>query len=230
MRPDYHSVILSSVPAGCERALDVGCGLGALTRRLRSVVPTVTGIDKDQRSIEYARAHPDAGNVIYLHGDFLTWPFASESFDLITAVASVHHMDAMAALDRMRNLLRPGGVLAIVGLARGGSPVDIALTVPAAIGTRLHRLAAPRRRAGPDKYSCPVCWPPPVSYRDMRRLAGQLLPGAHYRRHLYWRYSLTWSRPSQALPASKEISDAIDTAGWPTTSTPNSPPPPSRPG
>ncbi len=54
MRPDYHSVILGSIPTGCRRALDVGCGLGGFTRSLRIVVPDVVGIDTDQRSIEYA--------------------------------------------------------------------------------------------------------------------------------------------------------------------------------
>ena len=54
----YHSVILDAVPADCARALDVGCGQGALTRRLRTRVPEVTGIDRDQRSIELARTHP----------------------------------------------------------------------------------------------------------------------------------------------------------------------------
>jgi SAM-dependent methyltransferase len=46
MRPDSHSVIISSVPDGCERVLDVGCGPGGLTRRLRALVPTVMGIDR----------------------------------------------------------------------------------------------------------------------------------------------------------------------------------------
>ncbi len=50
----YHSVIVSAVPAGCKRALDVGCGQGALTRRLSTLVPHVTGIDRDERSIELA--------------------------------------------------------------------------------------------------------------------------------------------------------------------------------
>ena len=30
----YHQVILDAIPPGCGRALDVGCGTGALTRRL----------------------------------------------------------------------------------------------------------------------------------------------------------------------------------------------------
>jgi SAM-dependent methyltransferase len=196
VRPDYHEVILGSVPDRCESALDVGCGTGLLTRRLRVLVPTVTGIDTDRRSIEVASTHPMSRDITYLRGDFLTWPFPAESFGLIGAVASLHHMDAAAALTRMRDLVRPGGVVAIVGLARAGSPVDVALTVPATIGVWFDRVARRRSAIERDGYTAPLCWPPPVTYRDMRRLAGQLLPGAHYRRHLYWRYSLTWTKPS----------------------------------
>jgi 2-polyprenyl-3-methyl-5-hydroxy-6-metoxy-1,4-benzoquinol methylase len=146
----YHRVILDAVPAGCQRALDVGCGAGLLTRRLRRVVPSVTGIDRDQRSIEIARAHAGAGDIDYVLADFLAFGCEPGSFGLVTAVASLHHLDAAAALQRMRDLLRPGGVLAVIGLAKGSSPVDL----------------------------------------------GLMLPGARYRRHVYWRYSLVWTKPA----------------------------------
>jgi hypothetical protein len=38
-------------------------------------------------------------------------------------------------------------------------------------------------------------YPPPMTYSEMRHLAAQLPPGARYRRHLLWRYSLTWTKP-----------------------------------
>jgi 2-polyprenyl-3-methyl-5-hydroxy-6-metoxy-1,4-benzoquinol methylase len=195
--------ILAAVAEGSRRALDVGCGKGALTRQLRSVVPEVMGIDRDERSIELARAHPEAADIEYVRGDFLALSFEPESFDLVTSVASLHHMEIERALQRMCDLLRPGGALAVVGLARGGSPVDVALNVPAVIGTRLHLVASAhnrRRRATVQRtaqtYQSPVIRPPPASYQDMRRLAGRILPGARYRRHLYWRYSLVWTKPT----------------------------------
>jgi predicted TPR repeat methyltransferase len=46
----HHGAIIKVIRAGSESALDVGCGQGALTRRLRDVVPHVTGIDRDERS------------------------------------------------------------------------------------------------------------------------------------------------------------------------------------
>ena len=198
----YHRVIIDSIPPGCARALDVGCGTGALTRRLRQFVPHVTGVDRDERSIELAGAHPGAEDIGYLLADFLASPFEPESFDLITSIASLHHMDAKAALIRMRDLLRPGGVLAVIGLARGISPAEIVLVVPAAVGNQLHRAASTRQRRGAAgraaaAYQPPVVWPPPLTYRDTRRLAARLLPGVRYRRRLYWRYSLVWAKPAE---------------------------------
>ena len=202
----YHRVILDAVPAGCERALDVGCGQGALTRRLRRVVPHVLGIDRDQRSIELARANPAAAGIGYVLGDFLATPFRPGSVDLVTSVASLHHMDAEAALRRMADLLRPGGVLAVVGLARVTSPAGAARLVPAMIGTRVHEAASAARRRGAGgppgqggvggEYQSPIVWPPPLSYAATRRLAARVLPGARYRVRLYWRYTLVWTKPS----------------------------------
>jgi SAM-dependent methyltransferase len=195
----YHRVIVDAIPGGCERALDVGCGTGALTRRLNQLVPHVTGIDRDERSIQLARAHPGATGIRYLQADFLTASFEPASLDLVTSIASLHHMDARAALRRMSDLLRPGGVLAVVGLARASSPADLAREIPAVIGTQLHRAASAIRRrrvGGPaTAYQPPVIWPPPLTYLDMRRLATDVLPGARYRHHLYWRFSLVWAKP-----------------------------------
>ena len=94
---------------------------------------------------------------------------------------------------------RTGGVLVIVGLARDGwSPGDLALELPAAAANRvlLARHRAPRRAGsvGSD-YKPPVVWPPAETYRDIRRVAGGLLPGMRYRRHLLWRYSICWEKP-----------------------------------
>lgn len=195
----YHRLILNAVPPGCQRALDIGCGQGALARALSQVVPQVTGIDRDQRSIEIARAHPAAG-ISYILGDFLDTPFQPESFDLVTSVASVHHMDAEAAFRTMSDLLRPGGTLAVVGLARGMTPADLYLQPAAIVGHRAHLAASAwtrrRARSQATDYQSPIIWPPPLSYRDYRRLAARALPGARYQRRLYWRYSLIWPKPS----------------------------------
>jgi SAM-dependent methyltransferase len=197
----YHRVIFAAIPEQCERALDVGCGTGRLSRELRRVVPHVTGVDRDEQSITIARSRTAPGDIEYRCGDFLDLPLERGSFGLVTAVASLHHMNTETALTRMRDLLRPGGVLVIVGLARDGwSPGDLALELPAAAANRVllarHRAS---RRAGPagSDYKPPVVWPPAETYRDIRRVAGGLLPGMRYRRQLLWRYSICWEKPRQ---------------------------------
>jgi 2-polyprenyl-3-methyl-5-hydroxy-6-metoxy-1,4-benzoquinol methylase len=203
----YHRVIFEAIPAGCERALDVGCGTGRLTRELRRVIPRVTGVDRDERCIEVARSMAGAGaarsgagagDIEYRCGNFLDLPLAPGGFDLITAVASLHHMDTAAALTRMRDLLRPGGVLVVIGLARNGLSRDLAVEVPAFVYLRIerrrHRRSSGERSSGAT-YRAPVVWPPAETYQQIRRLAGRLLPGMRYRRHLLWRYSICWVKP-----------------------------------
>lgn len=184
----YHPRILRAVPAGARSALDVGCGEGMPARELRRVVPRVTGIDLHAPSIEEARGYPD--DVGYIVGDFLTHPFEPAAFDVVTSMATLHHMDAAAGLTRMRELLRPGGVLAVVGLARGTLPHDLPYDLAGMVATAWYRAVR-----GKWEHPSPVVWPPPVTYRQMRALAAELLPGCRYRRHLHFRYSILWRKP-----------------------------------
>lgn len=187
----YHPLVLAAVPPGCNTALDVGCGEGTLTRQLRSTVPSVIGIDLDERSIELARAQADGTGIEYLQADFLTHPFTPGSFDLITSVAVLHHMDTAAALTRMRELLRPGGVLAVIGLPRTRLPHDLPYELAAVMAHRWHLL-----RHGYWEHPSPTVWPPPDTFADLRRTAERLLPGVRLHRHVMWRYSLVWAKPA----------------------------------
>ena len=186
----YYPVVLAAVPAGAERALDVGCGAGMLARQLRERVPYVLGLDLDEPSLTAARAADRGDLVDYVLGDFCDADLKPESFDFISCVAALHHMDAAAALRRMSGLLRPGGRLAIVGCARIGSPRDL----PAeAAGIVVLRWESRRRHF--TEVTAPTLWPPPVTYGAMRRIAREVLPGARFRRRALWRYTLTWQKP-----------------------------------
>ena len=184
---------MTRIPPGCRRALDVGCGEGALTRKLRRQLPEVVGIDKDPASIAAARAHPNAGDIRYIEGDALSFAFEPTSFDAITAVASLHHMDTEPALIHLTGLLRPGGVLAVIGLACS-SPSDWLLDVAAIIPNHVRR-----RRADYWQHPSPTVWPPPESYQSMRQITARVLPDARFQRRLYWRYTLVWIKPGRPI-------------------------------
>lgn len=184
----YHRLILDAAPPGCARALDVGCGDGMLARQLRTVAEQVTAIDLDVASLDRARAEADE-RIDYVLGDVRTQPFAPASFDLVASVAMLHHVDAEAGLARMAELVRPGGVVAVVGLACSRGAADLALDIAAVVATRAYRL-----RRGFWEHGAPTVWPPPHTYAELATIARRVLPGVRYRRHLLWRYSLVWTR------------------------------------
>jgi 2-polyprenyl-3-methyl-5-hydroxy-6-metoxy-1,4-benzoquinol methylase len=186
----YHRVVLAALPPGCEHALDAGCGEGLLTRELSGVARRVTGIDCDATTLALAARDAAAVNVEYVLGDFLTHPFEQGSFDAVVSVALLHHVDAVRGLERMKDLVRPGGTVALVGLARSRTPADFAVDLAGAVATRAHKLTKTYW-----EHSAPKVWPPPESYAGMRRIAERVLPGVRYRRHLLWRYSLVWAKP-----------------------------------
>ncbi|WP_433561999.1 class I SAM-dependent methyltransferase [Nocardia sp. CA-151230] len=191
---EYHPLLAAAV-AGARNVLDVGCGEGMLARRIRRDGAAVTGIDPDARSIELARDQSGADDITYLRADFLEHPFEPESFDGMVSVAALHHMDTVKALTRMRELLRPGGTLAVVGMARNDFPADLPWEAAALLTSFKDRLFR-AQWAHPS----PVVWPPPHTYAETRRTAAEILPGVRYRRHVLWRFSLVWTRPNPAGP------------------------------
>ena len=100
------------------RVLDIGCGMGDVTMLAAQLVgPTgrVVSIDRDQASIETAQRRISAiglGNVRFHQTDLLTFEDA-EPFDAIVSRLVLEFVpDTTAAIKRLRDLLRPGGVMA----------------------------------------------------------------------------------------------------------------------
>lgn len=202
----YHRVILDAVPVGATTALDIGSGDGLLSFDLAARGLDVVGIDPDGASIERACSDPHCSDrTTFVHGDVFTHPFEPGSFDLVGASAMLHHVDARAGLRRMRELVRPGGVVALVGFAMPSDPVDWTLIVAGFLLTRA--------RAAMGRYwehHAPVRWPPPLTMREMRALAESELPGATFTRRMAHRYSIVWSRPGPPVGPQTSVSDGAD--------------------
>jgi hypothetical protein len=81
-------------------------------------------------------------------------------------------------------------VLGIVGLARSRSVWDVAHDAVGVVASRVQR-----RRHGWWEHSAAMT-DPTRSYTDVLRAATLLLPGCRYRRHVLFRYSLVWTRPT----------------------------------
>jgi SAM-dependent methyltransferase len=192
----YHDLLLSAAPLPCRAALDIGCGDGTLIGKLARRAERVIGIDTSAEMIERASSELKANRAVsgdvatLIYGDFLAHPFADEHFDFITCVATIHHMDFGAALERMKSLLQPGGRIAILGLARASGPRDFLYNAAGLITTRTLRLS--RNYFDPG---APIA-SPLMTYSDVERTVAQLLPGATFRRLVLFRYLLTWTAPA----------------------------------
>ncbi|GAA1555518.1 class I SAM-dependent methyltransferase [Actinomadura kijaniata] len=188
----YHPLLLAAMPRGCVQALDVGCGDGLLARRLARRAQWVTGVDRSPEVIARARRLSEGfDNVTFVAADFLGYEPPEDGFDFVCSVAALHHMDFAAGLSRMRDLLRPGGSLAVVGLARNGGLGDYVAGAPGLPAHYYHRLRRRGLVGGPD---VPLT-DPEMTWAEVREAAARLLPGAVFRRHVLWRYSLVWRKP-----------------------------------
>jgi 2-polyprenyl-3-methyl-5-hydroxy-6-metoxy-1,4-benzoquinol methylase len=177
----YHPWLVAIAAEHRGDVLDIGCGDGLLARRLAPVSRSVTGIDPDPaatgRATDRLASHR---HVTVTQGDFQDYQAGERRFDLISFVASLHHMDMRASLIKARDLLTPTGEIAVVGCAANKTVRDwvwSAMCVPAArIGSWLH---SETRNIGV------VVTDPEEGLDDIRRTVGEVLPGASVRRALY---------------------------------------------
>ncbi len=95
--------------------LDFGCGNGRLLELFEGKSIIYTGVDQSGALIEKAKGnYPDAR---FLTINDPKIPFPDASFDVVFAVAALHHIPSLAKrealLDEFRRLLKPGGTLII---------------------------------------------------------------------------------------------------------------------
>lgn len=189
----YHRWIMRQVPRRFDSALDVGSGSGDLARLLASRAKTVQALDADPTIVARARElTAQAAPVTFTAGDALT-EMPAGSYDVITCVATIHHLPFSDTLAHLRQHLAPGGTLVVVGVARAQSPGDHLLGAAAVpLNVAMAWIKNKGREAPrPDSMTAPTR-PATMSFADIVRDARRVLPGVRLRRRLFWRYTLVW--------------------------------------
>lgn len=118
-------------PGPADRVLDVCCGTAMLSLEVaRRLGPQgkVTGIDFSPEMLAVGeknlRSHPAGQRVELLQGDALDLPFPDNSFDSAVSGFALRNLtDVVAALAEMRRVVRPGGRVVVLELAKPPSPI-----------------------------------------------------------------------------------------------------------
>lgn len=118
-----YEVLASLLPSRrFRRALDLGCGLGLLSRHLAACADTVVGVDVAPSAVARARVlHADQPNMLFEAHDLLNLPASFDgSFDLVVVADVLYYLspldDALlkAIALRIAALLAPSGMCMLV--------------------------------------------------------------------------------------------------------------------
>jgi SAM-dependent methyltransferase len=194
----YDAFLLDVVPHDAARVLEIGCGLGRLTSKLLREGRDIVALDLSPGMIARARARtPD--RVEWICDDFLTHDFGNREFDCIITAATLHHMPADAALQKMRALLRRGGRLVVHDLRTTSGVMDMLgawLVLAREAVVRLVKTGRPvparAVRAAWDRHGRTETY---LTFAQAAGLAAHWLPGARVYSHRGWRYTIIWDKP-----------------------------------
>src|SRR5688572_17397969 len=111
----YLNFLLRHLPSNCRNVLEIGCGTGAFARGLAQSSDHVLALDVSAEMIRIARERSaQFPNIDFQIADVCDMPFPVASFDCIATIATLHHLPYAEMLLKMRDALKPGGVLLVL--------------------------------------------------------------------------------------------------------------------
>ena len=198
----YHNSLLRYVPQNCENTLEIGCGTGAFARELARHCKRVIALDLSAEMIRVARSRSSRfENLEFQLADAMTWDFPQSHFDFICSIATLHHLQQRELLVKIKDALKPGGVLVVLDLVESSSLVERVVDVVALGVSPSLRLVNNGRLQPPAEVR--KAWEQHgkhdhyLTVSQVRTMADEILPGAIVRRHLLWRYSLVYQKSPQ---------------------------------
>lgn len=107
---DWHAEMISHVPQGATRILDLGCGTGFFLAELEAKHPGAVGLDISHDMLQVSDKYVPGARLVT--GDAERLPFQPRSFDVVFCKGSLHHVrDHVRFLANCRETLAKDGVL-----------------------------------------------------------------------------------------------------------------------
>lgn len=97
--------------------LDIGCGIGILTKRLAGMVPHISAVDLSEKNIETAREHNNHEHITYTSGDF-TRTLLGLTFNLVCAFDVVEHIRPSDRNAFLLNIKRHASEIVLVSIPK----------------------------------------------------------------------------------------------------------------
>ena len=119
VRPRYPSEAIDHVMKVASRVtrrvLEIGCGTGICTRAFLRRGADVVAIDPDADMLAVARSRSDPTDLVsWERARFEDWDPEARVFDLVVAAQSWHWVEAESGRQRVADVLRSGGALALL--------------------------------------------------------------------------------------------------------------------
>jgi ubiquinone/menaquinone biosynthesis C-methylase UbiE len=99
-----------------KKVADIGCGTGALTRKIAIRKANVTGVDPLEELLQHAAALNKSKNynIPYLQGTSENTGLGDSQFDLVTVMRAWHWFDREKAIAEMKRILKEKGTLIVI--------------------------------------------------------------------------------------------------------------------
>lgn len=126
--------------------LDAGCGKGRYTRFLAAHLGAVVALDGSDAVAAAARNLSSDPSVVVVKSDLRTAPFAPGSFDFVSSLGVLHHLDdPEAGFRHLVDLLAPDGCILVYLYSRPATPGLRAAALKAAAWLRTLTVRLPHR-------------------------------------------------------------------------------------
>lgn len=115
---DVVGEVAAEVGASGGSCLELGCAAGDALPFLQEIFSRVVAVDISQEKVDLARGKVRPGGEVQRVGGWgrgpITYPFEDRSFDVVVSFSLLHHLDAEArrqVVREARRMIRPGGAV-----------------------------------------------------------------------------------------------------------------------
>jgi 2-polyprenyl-3-methyl-5-hydroxy-6-metoxy-1,4-benzoquinol methylase len=195
----YQKYLLKQIPKNCNYILDVGCGTGELTKKLSLFAKEIIGIDISENMLQEARKRNFDDRINYLKASVEKYiEEADKQFDVIISIAALHHMDEEKILSMAKNKLVENGKILILDCVREETLFDYLVSLLAIIPNKIMLLI--KNGTTKQSHEEKEAWAEHYKYdkyltiKQVKNIVKNTLGKAKIKRHLFWRYSIIYTK------------------------------------